>query len=77
MQHCFVIVVLPLQPDRVGQAFLPCPVRALFYDFAPAFVLRRLGHVAVVLGSSSVVTLLPGQRLKKLRLELMESWAMS
>ena len=77
MQHCFVIVVLPLKPDRVGQAFLPCPVRALFYDFAPAFVLRRLGHVAVVLGSSSVVTLLPGQRLKKLRLELMESWAMS
>ena len=47
----FVSVVLALKSDRVGQAFLPRPVRALFRDFAPGFVLRRPGYVAVVVGS--------------------------
>ncbi len=40
VQPCFVIVVLPLKPDRVGQAFLPRPFRALFFDFTPRAVLR-------------------------------------
>ena len=40
VQPCFVIVALPLKPDRIGQAFLPCPFRALFFDFTPRAVLR-------------------------------------
>ena len=45
---------LQVQPaliaDRVGQAFLSCPVRSFFRHFAPRFVLRRPGYVAVVVG---------------------------
>ena len=75
VQPCFVIMVLALKPDRVGQAFLPRPVRALLRDFTPGFVLRGPGHVAVVVGQfqrgAEVVALVPGQRLKRLRFGLM------
>ena len=40
VQPCFVIVVLPLKPDRVGQTLALCPFRALFFDFSPRAVLR-------------------------------------
>ena len=45
MQPCFVIVVLALKPDRVGQALALCTFRALFFDFYPYFVWRALGAV--------------------------------
>ena len=32
---CFMIVVLALKTNRVAQAFLLRPVRALFFDFPP------------------------------------------
>ena len=48
VQPCFVIVVLALKPDRVGQALALCPFRALFFDFSPRFVLRAPGDLAGV-----------------------------
>ena len=45
VQPCFVIVVLALKPDRVGQALALCTFRALFFDFYPYFVWRALGAV--------------------------------
>ena len=66
VQPCFVIVVLALKPDRVGQALALGPFRALFFNFPPRVVLRAPGDLAVVVCSSSVVTLLPGQHLKQL-----------
>ena len=69
VQPRFVVVVLALESDRVGQAFLPRPVRALFRDFAPRFVLPRPGHVAVVVGEflrgAEVVAVVPGQRVER------------
>ena len=50
VQPCFVIVVLPLKPDRVGQALELCPVRALFFDFPPRPVLGASGDLAGVVG---------------------------
>ena len=65
-------MVLALKPNRIRQVFLPCPVRALFCDFAPGFVLHGPGHVAVVVGQfqpgAEVVALVPGQGVKQLRL---------
>ena len=70
VQPCFVVVVLALKSDWVGQAFLPCPVRALFCDFAPRLVLRGPGHVAVVVGQflrgAEVVAVVPGQGIQRL-----------
>jgi hypothetical protein len=39
VQAGFVVVVLPLKPDRVGQAGLLGELRALFGCLAPRFVL--------------------------------------
>ena len=50
VQPCFVIVVLALKPDRIGQAFLLCPFRALFFDFSPRPVLGASGDLAGVVG---------------------------
>ena len=67
-----MIVVLPLKPDRVGQAFLPRPVRALFCDFSPCFVLRAPGDLAGGVGQflwrAQVVALVPGQHVNRQRL---------
>ena len=50
VQPCFVIVVLALKHDRIGQAFLLCPFRALFFDFSPRPVLGASGDLAGVVG---------------------------
>ena len=67
-----MIVVLPLKPDRVGQAFLLCPFRALFFDFSPCFVLRAPGDLAggggEFLWRAEVVALVPGQHVNRQRL---------
>ena len=72
VQPCFVIVVLALKPDRVGQAFLLCPFRALFFDFSPRAVLRALSDLADVVGQflwrAEVVALVPGQYVNRQRL---------
>ena len=69
---CFMIVVLPLKPDRVGQAFLLCPFRTLFFDFTPCFVLSAPGDLAGVVGEflwrAEVVALVPGQYVNRQRL---------
>ena len=69
MQPCFVIVVLPLKPDWVGQALALCPFRALIYDFSPRFVLRAPGDLAGGVGQflwrAEVVALLPGQYVNR------------
>ena len=72
VQPCFVIVVLPLKPDRVGQALALCPFRALFSDFSPGFVLSAPGDLAGVVGEflwrAEVVALVPGQHVNRQRL---------
>ena len=50
VQPCFVIEVLALKHDRIGQAFLLCPFRALFFDFSPRPVLGASGDLAGVVG---------------------------
>ena len=69
MQPCFVIVVLPLKPDRVGQALALCPFRALFSDFTPRAVLRAPGDLAGGVGEflwrAEVVALVPGQYVNR------------
>ena len=68
-------MVLALKTNRIGQSFLPCPFRALLFDFSPRFVLRAPGDLAGVLGQflwrAEVVAVVPGQRLKRSRLGLM------
>ena len=72
MQPCFVIVVLPLKPDRVGQALALCPFRALFFDFSPRAVLSAPGDLAGGVGQflwrAQVVALVPGQQVNRQRL---------
>ena len=72
VQPCFVIVVLPLKPDRVGQALALRPFRALFFDFSPRFVLSAPGDLAGVVGQflwrAQVVALVPGQQVNRQRL---------
>ena len=69
VQPCFVIVVLPLKPDRVGQALVLCPFRALFFDFSPRFVLRAPGDLAggvdQFLWRAEVVALVPRQYVNR------------
>ena len=50
MQPRFVIVVLALKSDRVGQALTLRPFRTLFFYFTPGFVLRTPGELAVGVG---------------------------
>ena len=65
-------MVLPLKPDRVGQALALCPVRELFFDFIPCFVLSAPGDLAGVVGQflwrAEVVALVPGQYVNRQRL---------
>ena len=72
MQPRFVIVVLPLKPDRVGQALALCPFGALLFDFSPRFVLRAPGDLAGGVGQflwrAQVVALVPGQYVNRQRL---------
>ena len=72
VQPCFVIVVLALKPDRVGQALALCPFRALFFDFSPRFVLRAPGDLAGGVGQflwrAEVVALVPRQYVYRQRL---------
>ena len=72
VQPCFVIVVLPLKPDRVDQALALCPFRTLFFDFTPCFVLSAPGDLAGVVGEflwrAEVVALVPGQYVNRQRL---------
>ena len=72
VQPCFVIVVLPLKPDRVGQALALCPFGALLFDFSPRFVLRAPGDLAGGVGQflwrAQVVALVPGQYVNRQRL---------
>ena len=72
VQPCFVIVVLALKTNRIGQSFLPCPFRALFFDFPPRFVLRAPGDLASVVGQflwrAQVVALVPRQYVYRQRL---------
>ena len=67
-----MIVVLTLKPDRVGQALALCPFRALFFDFAPRFVLCAPGDLAGGVGQflwrAQVVALVPGQYVNRQRL---------
>ena len=67
VQPCFMILVLTLKPDRVGQALALCPFRALFFDFAPRFVLCAPGDLAGGVGQflwrAQVVALVPGQHV--------------
>ena len=67
-----MIVVLALKPDRVGQALALCPVRALFFDFSPRFVLRAPGDLAGGVGQflwcAQVVALVPRQYVYRQRL---------
>ena len=70
VQPGFVIVILPLKPDRVGQALALCPFRALFSDFSPRAVLRApsdlAGGVGEFLWRAEVVALVPGQQAHRL-----------
>ena len=50
VQPRFVIVVLALKSDRVGQALTLRPFRTLFFYFTPRFVLRAPGELAVGVG---------------------------
>ena len=50
MQPRFVIVVLALKSDRVGQALTLRPFRTLFFYLTPRFVLRAPGELAVGVG---------------------------
>ena len=72
VQPCFVIVVLPLKPDRVGQALALGPFRALFFNFPPRAVLRAPGDLAGGVGQflwrTEVVALVPGQYVNRQRL---------
>ena len=72
VQPCFVIVVLPLKPDRVDQALALCPFRTLFFDFSPRAVLSAPGDLAGVVGEflwrAEVVALVPGQHVNRQRL---------
>ena len=72
VQPRFVIVVLPLKPDRVGQALALRPFRALFFDFSPCFVLRAPSDLAGVVGQfqrgAEVVALVPRQHVNRQRL---------
>ena len=67
-----MIVVLALKTNRIGQSFLPCPFRALFFDFSPCFVLRAPGDLAGVVGQflwrAEVVALVPRQYVYRQRL---------
>ena len=72
VQPCFVIVVLPLKPDRVDQALALCPFRTLFFDFSPRAVLSAPSDLAGVVGEflwrAEVVALVPGQHVNRQRL---------
>ena len=72
VQPCFVIVVLALKSDRVGQPFTLRPFRTLFPHFTPRFVLRAPGELAVGVGQflrrAQVVALVPGQHVYRQRL---------
>ena len=50
VQAGFVVVVLALESNRVGQADLLGELRVLFVCFAPRFVLRAPGGVAFLVG---------------------------
>ena len=67
-----MIVVLALKTNRIGQSFLPCPFRALFFDFSPRFVLRAPGDLAGGVGQflwrAEVVALVPRQYVYRQRL---------
>ena len=67
-----MIVVLPLKPDRVGQALALGPFRALFFNFPPRVVLRAPGDLAGGVGEflrcAEVITLVPGQHVNRQRL---------
>ncbi|QSB18180.1 hypothetical protein JN403_16575 [Pseudomonas sp. 15A4] len=69
VQAGFVVVVLALESDRVGQADLLGELGALFGCFSPCFVLRAPGGVAVLigdfLGRAEVVALVPSQRVDR------------
>ena len=66
-QAGFVVVVLALEADWLGQADLLGELRALFSRFTPRLVLGAPGGVAVVVGDflrrAEVVALVPGQRI--------------
>jgi hypothetical protein len=65
VQPRFVVVVLALESDGVGQADVLGEFRALFSGFAPCVVLRAPGGVAVLVGEylrrAEVVALVPGE----------------
>ena len=69
MQPRFVIVVLALKSDRVGQALTLCPFRTLFFYFTLGFVLRAPDDLAVGVGQflwrAQVVALVPGQYVNR------------
>ena len=69
VQPCFVIVVLALKSDRVGQALTLRPFRTLFFYLTPRFVLRTPGELAVGVGQflrrAQVVALVPGQHVNR------------
>ena len=71
MQAGFVVVVLALESDRVGQADVLGEFRALFLGFAPCFVLRAPSGLAVVVGEflrgAEVVALVPGKDVDRQR----------
>ena len=67
VQPCFVIVVLALKTNRIGQSFLPCPFRALFFDFSPHPVLGASGDLSgQFLWRAQMVALVPGQQAHRL-----------
>jgi hypothetical protein len=65
VQAGFVVVVLALEPDRVGQADLLGEFRALFLRLAPRFVVGAPGGIAVLVGDflrgAEVVALVLGE----------------
>ena len=62
-----MIVVLPLKPDRVGQALAFRPFRALFFEFSPHPVLGASGDLAgQFLWRAQMVALVPGQQAHRL-----------